>query len=296
MPEIIPPKRVVTYPGGAKRSTPAGKCRPGLISPIFKERLGWWLSKGADIPEYGPHNWEKGVPLSRWMEGMEDHLLAIQLGRTDEDHEAALAFNVMGWMHTREMIWRGKLPRDPYDDWPDYGEDRKGFIVEEPELFPPVGLPTPGEFLGEEHKKPADPIVQEAAQAADGPTRRREWLEHAQTPLRIYVSGPYTADTPEQVEANIERACEIGRQLAARGHDVHIPHAATRPLDGLPRERFMRLDLGLIERWANALYFIGPSLGAERERVRAAELGYPIFTRVEDVPDLEGVTCADSGS
>ena len=36
--------------------------------------------------------------------------------------------------------------------------------------------------------------------------------------MRVFVSGPYTAATPEQVEANVRRACEVGCELIAMGH------------------------------------------------------------------------------
>jgi hypothetical protein len=41
----------------------------------------------------------------------------------------------------------------------------------------------------------------------------------------IYLAGPYTADTPEQTNANVTAAIEIQAQLLAQGRAVFSPHA-----------------------------------------------------------------------
>lgn len=121
-------------------------------------------------------------------------------------------------------------------------------------------------------------------------------------PLRIYVAGPFTGgpcawgmdctcfsktDCVAQRNLNIHEAKAVTKLLMALGHQVHCPHAATEFLHGeFDNERFMELDLGIIERWANALYFIGPSPGANRERELAVKLGLPVFTHLDQVPNL----------
>jgi len=39
-----------------------------------------------------------------------------------------------------------------------------------------------------------------------------------------YISGPYTAPTPEAVEANILKAAAVAAEVAALGYAVFCPH------------------------------------------------------------------------
>ena len=95
---------------GSKRDTNEGKSRPDLISPYFQERLGHHLAKGAK--KYGENNWAKGQPLKRYMESLERHLMLAKMGKVDEDHLSAIAFNVMGIIDHEERINLGLLPEE----------------------------------------------------------------------------------------------------------------------------------------------------------------------------------------
>ena len=44
----------------------------------------------------------------------------------------------------------------------------------------------------------------------------------------VFVTGPYSASTPEQVTRNIERAIDIGRALFLKGYYPIIPHILVR--------------------------------------------------------------------
>ena len=89
-----------------------GKDKPALelISPIFEQRLGAWLQKGA--ARYSRRNWEKGIPVERSLASLKRHINAYQEGKTDEDHLAAVACNIMFIIHTEEMVKRGILPEE----------------------------------------------------------------------------------------------------------------------------------------------------------------------------------------
>lgn len=100
---------------GARRDLQKGKGRPDLISTIFKQRLAVVMEKGAE--KYGDRNWELGIPLSRFASSAMRHLDQAFDGQTDEDHLGQAAFNIMGLMHTQEMISRGLLP-ESLDDLP----------------------------------------------------------------------------------------------------------------------------------------------------------------------------------
>lgn len=105
-------------------------------------------------------------------------------------------------------------------------------------------------------------------------------------PLNIYVAGPFSADTEALEIVNIERAGAIGHALASIGHRVHVPHLATCEWHktSLGYEYFMDLDFSLIRKWADALFYIAPSPGTDRELALANELGLQVFKELEDVP------------
>lgn len=90
------------FESGAVRDSNEGKSRPDLISPYFTERLGHRLAYGIK-QGYPAHNWEKGIPTEAFLESLERHLVAYKMGKTDEDHAAAIAFNIMGIIHNEEV-------------------------------------------------------------------------------------------------------------------------------------------------------------------------------------------------
>ena len=90
-----------TFDTGAVRDSNEGKSRPDLISPYFTERLGFRLAEGAK--KYEENNWKKGIPDEAFLESLERHLVAYKMGKTDEDHLSALAFNCMGIIHNQEV-------------------------------------------------------------------------------------------------------------------------------------------------------------------------------------------------
>lgn len=104
---------------GSVRDTNDGKPRFDLFSPLSSHRLAVHYANGAK--KYGEHNWEKGQPLHRYIESLERHLNKIKLGCTDEDHEAAVAWNILAFMHTKMMIDCGELPKE-LDTMPKYSD------------------------------------------------------------------------------------------------------------------------------------------------------------------------------
>lgn len=81
---------------GARRDTQDGKPRYTLIpvGPLF--RLAMHYTNGA--AKYGENNWTKGIPMSRSLESMERHVADFKMGKTDEDHLAAIAWNAFALM------------------------------------------------------------------------------------------------------------------------------------------------------------------------------------------------------
>jgi hypothetical protein len=110
-----------TFDTGAVRDTQDGKGRYDLISTIATKRLALVLQKG--MTKYGARNWEKGMPLSRYMDSAKRHLDQFLEGHRDEDHAGQAYFNIMALIHTEEMIRRGLLPEE-LNDLPNF-VDRK---------------------------------------------------------------------------------------------------------------------------------------------------------------------------
>lgn len=100
---------------GAQRDTRAGKGRYDLISPLALRRLAVVLEKGA--AKYEPRNWEKGMPMSRYLDSALRHLNQYLAGMRDEDHLGQAMFNVMAAIHTEELLADGTYPRT-LDDLP----------------------------------------------------------------------------------------------------------------------------------------------------------------------------------
>lgn len=105
------------YPTGAQRDNGEGKGMPELISPFAILRLGKHMELGA--AKYSARNWEKGMPLGRYIGAILRHTMQILIGDKLEDHAAAVMFNIMAFIHTQEMVKRGILPED-LDDLPGY--------------------------------------------------------------------------------------------------------------------------------------------------------------------------------
>ncbi len=98
---------------GAQRDVVDGKGRYDLISPIMIERLAKLLQRGAE--KYNDRNWEKGMPLSVYMDSGMRHLFKFLEGHRDEDHLIAAIWNLQALLHIEEMVKRGKLSEELLD-------------------------------------------------------------------------------------------------------------------------------------------------------------------------------------
>jgi hypothetical protein len=101
-----------TFETGAVRDPSSGKGRYDLISPYATFRLALHYEAGAK--KYEDRNWEKGFLASRCFDSAKRHLDKWLMGKTDEDHLAAAAWNVFAIMHFEsqkpEMIDVGPKP------------------------------------------------------------------------------------------------------------------------------------------------------------------------------------------
>ena len=103
---------------GSRRDTRVGKGRFDLIPTLPMRRLARHYENGG--VKYGDRNWEKGQPLSRYLDSAERHLIDLKEGMVDEDHAAAVVWNIFAFIATQDWIRRGKLP--------EHLDDYEGFV------------------------------------------------------------------------------------------------------------------------------------------------------------------------
>jgi hypothetical protein len=132
---------------GAQRDRQEGKGRYDLLPATAIKRVADIFERGAI--KYADRNWEKGMPLSRFVDSAMRHLFQYLEGRRDEDHAGQACWNLVALLHTETMIQRGLLPAE-LNDLPTH------FV--EPQ---PVEDPTESFFLdpNEELPKGAIPYV-----------------------------------------------------------------------------------------------------------------------------------------
>jgi len=100
---------------GSVRNSREGKGRFDLLPPRATKELAIHFETGGAA--HGDRNWEKGQPLSWYLDSAIRHAFQVLAGDTDENHAAALAWNSMAFMETRARIKLGLLPAE-LDDLP----------------------------------------------------------------------------------------------------------------------------------------------------------------------------------
>lgn len=90
------------FPTGSVRDTREGKGRFDLIPPMALRRLAAVYEKGA--AKYGEDNWQKGQPLSRFLDSAMRHTTAVLEGLEDEDHVFQAVWNLIAYAWTKENV------------------------------------------------------------------------------------------------------------------------------------------------------------------------------------------------
>ena len=93
---------------GARRDVQTGKGRFDLIPFRGLLRVARQFEGGGE--KYGFNNWQKGIPLRTYANSALRHLLKYLAGWKDEDHLAAVAWNILCLIYTEEEIAEGLLP------------------------------------------------------------------------------------------------------------------------------------------------------------------------------------------
>lgn len=98
----------VKFETGAVRSQGTGKGRFDLLPAYSILRLAQHYENGA--AKYADRNWEKGLPLSRFLSSGVGHAFKFMMGNRSEDHLAAVLWNFAGYIWTENEIREGRLP------------------------------------------------------------------------------------------------------------------------------------------------------------------------------------------
>lgn len=95
---------------GSVRDKREGKGRYDLLPAYPIRRLARLYERGA--ANYGDRNWEKGQPLSGYIECAGRHFFDFLDGDRSEDHLTACVWNIFAFLATERWIRRGKLPKE----------------------------------------------------------------------------------------------------------------------------------------------------------------------------------------
>lgn len=93
---------------GAQRDMQSGKGKFNLIPPYALLRVARHFEAGG--AKYGFFNWQRGIPLSSYLDSAMRHLTEVMDGLEDEDHASAVVWNIMCFIETKRMIEKGILP------------------------------------------------------------------------------------------------------------------------------------------------------------------------------------------
>jgi len=100
---------------GAVRDIQQDKGRFDLVPPEPLWALAIHYQKGC--LKYGDRNWEKGIPLGRYYDSANRHMLEFWMGLDDENHLIAAIWNLCCLYATKMRIQNGQLPAE-LDDMP----------------------------------------------------------------------------------------------------------------------------------------------------------------------------------
>ena len=98
---------------GARRQASEGKGTPVLFPPDAYLDISKHFEEGGKL--HGARNWEKGIPLSEFMNSLERHIAQEKMGLTDEPHDRAIAWNAIAYLATKLRIQKGVLPKELAD-------------------------------------------------------------------------------------------------------------------------------------------------------------------------------------
>lgn len=108
--------------------------------------------------------------------------------------------------------------------------------------------------------------------------------------MLIVVAGPYSAETREQQDKNLEALNDAAVKIYEKGHFPVIGVNAALPIAEqiAKKDRYnviMNISLAIVER-CDALLLIGESPGANKERDLITSQGKKVFYAIDEIPEL----------
>lgn len=98
---------------GAVRDAASNKPLLELLPSWALLAWGWIMEAGAR--KYSSRNWEKGMPMSRYLSSAMRHIELYRMGFRDEPHLWQALWNVGGAIHTQVLVYLGLYPMEFYD-------------------------------------------------------------------------------------------------------------------------------------------------------------------------------------
>jgi len=111
--EILDSGERKKFETGAQRDIQTNKGRYDLLPPQAIRALAVHFEKGCN--KYGERNWEKGIPVARYIDSALRHTFQFLEGRDDENHLVSAIWNLLCVYETIIRIQRGKLPENLYN-------------------------------------------------------------------------------------------------------------------------------------------------------------------------------------
>lgn len=102
-----------SFSTGAVRDIAQGKGRMDLVPPFSIMFLSRIYEVGC--LKYGDRNWEKGIPISRYVDSALRHLQKYQSGMRDEPHLSMALWNISCALWTGAMVTIGLRPIELFD-------------------------------------------------------------------------------------------------------------------------------------------------------------------------------------
>lgn len=101
---------------GAVRDIADNKGRFDLLPADAVRQLAMVFEKGAE--KYSSRNWEKGIPLRRYLDSALRHLFCVLAGMEDEPHLPMAMWNIACLIQTEVWVRQGRLPADLREEFP----------------------------------------------------------------------------------------------------------------------------------------------------------------------------------
>lgn len=124
----------VQHATGAVRENKTGKGKPSLIPWAGLAPIAKVYEDGAAA--HGARNWEKGMPVSTYVDSAIRHLMQANEGLVDEPHIAQAGWNIICALATQQWAAQQRLPsylddmpRGPSDTTPWVGVDFDGTLA-----------------------------------------------------------------------------------------------------------------------------------------------------------------------